>query len=280
MTSVAALQVASEDTVLYTACEYILCLEEEEVKHGQQLLAPLIRCPHLSRYWLSGAVHAADDDSALLSELRSQMKQLLMLRDVQGDYVVKAADLQEGQLLAGAPLSWALGRRVSKPVSRVGCVWRLDVSELRDAARSCAADRSIVVLRAPKVTPPLHGTEFCVAIECVSEEGGVDISLYGVPDNLYPGMYYMCTFSWQVNDGGAFTCIMEEPYAGDDMSGWGDAFGVGLMTEGWDEVAWARKGLPTSGQLTIKLTVSGLPHAAVPPAAIAPVGRGRGRRQQ
>jgi hypothetical protein len=273
-TCVTALQVASEDTVLYTAREYLNGLGgEEQCKRGQQLLAPLIRCPHLSRYWLSGAVHAADDDSALLSELRSHMWQLLMLRDVQGDYVVKGPDLQEGELLAGAPPSWALGGRVSNPVSSVGLVWRLDVSDLRDAARRCATDRCTARLCSPMVTAPLRGTVFRVALDCDWHEGGVSIGAFGQPCNLYADMYYMCSFRWQVEGGGTLACVMGEPYRGVDLSGWGDVFDVGCMAEGWDEVAWARKGLPTSGQLTIKFTVSALLHAAVPPAPRAHMGR-------
>jgi hypothetical protein len=37
---------------------------------------------------------------------------------------------------------------------------------------------------------------------------------------------------------------------------WRRFFGVAAMAGGWDDAAWAAKGLPTSGKLTIKLTVS------------------------
>lgn len=276
-----ALQVASEDTVLYTARQYVGELEDDEQwNRAQQLLAPLVRCPHLSRYWLSGEFHAADEDETLLSGLRSHMKQLLLLRDVQGDFNVKAANLQEGGLLAGAPPSWALGCRVSKPVSRVKLVWQLDICELRDAAHRCAADGCTVELCSPTVTPPLQGTEFSMSLECDSEEGGVGISLYGHPCNLYAGMFYHCTLKVHVKNVITDTAATPQPHRfGDDYMWWEDFFGVGRMAGAWDEVAWAKAGLPTSGQVTIKMTVSGMPHTAVP-AARAPVGRGRANRQQ
>ena len=45
-------------------------------------------------------------------------------------------------------------------------------------------------------------------------------------------------------------------------SGYGfyDFFGMGPMAGGWDESAWAAKGLPTEGRLHIKLTVSSVQH--------------------
>jgi hypothetical protein len=100
------LQVASEDTVLYTARQYLSKLHElqpTQAQHALKVLAPLIRCPQLSRYWMSGAIHAADYGQTMLAELRPQMWQLLLLRDAQEEYVVQDEDLREGQLLAGAP---------------------------------------------------------------------------------------------------------------------------------------------------------------------------------
>jgi hypothetical protein len=46
-------QVASEDTVLYTAQTYKGKLTDTQQRQmAQQLLAPLIRCPRLSQFWL------------------------------------------------------------------------------------------------------------------------------------------------------------------------------------------------------------------------------------
>ena len=35
-----------------------------------------------------------------------------------------------------------------------------------------------------------------------------------------------------------------------------DFFGAGAMPGGWDEAAWTAQGLPTSGQLTLTLTIT------------------------
>lgn len=39
-----------------------------------------------------------------------------------------------------------------------------------------------------------------------------------------------------------------------------DVFGTGPMVGGWDEVNWAAKGWPASGETPITLTVSRLSH--------------------
>jgi hypothetical protein len=49
---------------------------------------------------------------------------------------------------------------------------------------------------------------------------------------------------------------MAKPYKKNDLVGLKNLFKIGPMAGGWDDVAWASKGLPSSGPLTIKLTVS------------------------
>jgi hypothetical protein len=46
-------------------------------------------------------------------------------------------------------------------------------------------------------------------------------------------------------------------FSGDyaNTRGWSDFFGLGVMSAGFDEDAWAAKGLPTSGNIMLKLTV-------------------------
>ena len=101
----AALQVASEDTVLYTAQRYVDRYTGEQRAHAQQLLAPLIRCPLLSRYWLTASVNSAKADTMLLAELRPHLRELLLLLEAQPSYTVDSTDVQDGGLLAGAPPS-------------------------------------------------------------------------------------------------------------------------------------------------------------------------------
>jgi hypothetical protein len=197
---VSVLQVASEDTVLYTARQYANKLKDAEQQRAQQLLAPLIRCPHLSHSCGSGAFHAAVDGRTLLSELRPQIGQLLLLRDVQKAYRVEHADLQEGGLLAGAPGSWALGSRVSNPVGSVQVVWQLDVSELRDAARRSASEQCKIEVPCDVASPSLRGIAFDFRIRLQSKEDGVQIDLSSRACNLYAGMFYIALtkLRWRV----------------------------------------------------------------------------------
>jgi hypothetical protein len=146
-------------------------------------------------------------------------------------------------------------------------VWQVDVSELRDAARRCAAQQSDdQTLCAPESSPPLGGISFFMKFYMRFEDGGVRVNFFGLPECLPHDMLYTCNFRVQV-EGIAIDdplLAMHKPLLAEYMRGWSDCFKVGPMAGGWDEVAWAGKGLPISGQLSIKLTVSDVPHAAVP----------------
>ena len=185
-----------------------------------------------------------------------------MLAEVRPSYVVAAADLQEGGLLAGAPRGWGLGRRVSKPVTSVQLVWRLDVRELRDTACRCATEQDRMTVNSPEATPPLGGTAFRIKNVLGYQDGGVKVGMYGFPANLPDDVIYACKYRIQVQDFDRGTT--PRPKLGSVMSGWSEYFQLGPMAGGWDEAAWVAKGLPASGQLTIKLTVSDVPHAMVP----------------
>ena len=202
----------------------------------------------------------------LLADLRPHLRRLLMSLETLPSYTVDGADVQDGGLLAGAPPSWALARRVSKPVSSVQLVWQLDVSELRDAARRCAAQQSDdQALCAPESSPPLGGISFFMKFYMKFEDGGVRVDFFGLPESLPHDMLYTCKFRVQVEAIAIDYSLpaMRKPI-GEITPGWSDFFQVGPMAGGWDEVAWAGHGLPISGQLSIKLTVSDVPHAAVP----------------
>ena len=89
MACAACLQVASEDTVLFTAQVYADKLREASLAivgslHGEQLaidkLAPLVRCPHLSQFWLSASVLSDDAHDLLLQKQQPQVKRLLLLK--------------------------------------------------------------------------------------------------------------------------------------------------------------------------------------------------------
>lgn len=280
-----ALQVASEDIVLYTAQRYFVRFRGGQRAHAERLLAPLIRCPHLSRYWLAGSVKSTTADTMVLAGLRPHLQRLLMLVEAKPGYTVDSADLPEGALLAGAPASWALELSVSEPVNSVDVAWRLDISQLRAAACQCAAgqgDMDIIV--SPGDPPPLGGMGFSLELLLKYQAGGVTLGFYGSPKTLPDDMFYTCSYHLQVEALPTDSFCLLTPELGSTALG-GPKIDVGPMAGGWDEAVWAGKGLPTCGQLTMKLTVSDVPHAAVMPVTVpyaphpaAGIDAGRGGR--
>lgn len=106
----------------------------DEQRAAKQRLAPLIRCQHLSQFWASTSVvsNKADSMAAVLSSLRPQLSQLLMLRSSKPGFACGPSEV--AKLVTGAPASWALGKRISMPVSSVSSTWNVAVSALRRAA--------------------------------------------------------------------------------------------------------------------------------------------------
>jgi hypothetical protein len=249
--------------VLFTAEHYISHIrnscDRSQWDFAKHQLARLTRCPHLSRYWLSASIAAEQAYMRLLADLRPQLRRLL-LRDAQADYPVQSADLREGQQLAGAPPSWALGRRAIKSVGSVDLVWQLDVSQLRDAARRSFVSQCTQYVVCSEVSPPLGGIAFRMQLVCRSKHGGVEVTLYCGP-SLPEDMCYICRFTVEMEGLETATLAMRTAQCGAMWGGWENVFGGGPMAEGWDEVAWAGRGLPTGGKLTIKLAVSELFHA-------------------
>jgi hypothetical protein len=98
-------QVASEDTVLYTAQAYADNLAKTgcDAQQAVDRLAPLVRCPHLSQHWLSASVLSDDADK-------------LLLRGMQRQLPLKIACRHDGRLLLtdikavvpDVPASWLL----------------------------------------------------------------------------------------------------------------------------------------------------------------------------
>ena len=172
------------------------------------------------------------------------------------------------------------------PVGSVQVVWQLDVSQLRDAARRCAAEqRDYTDMFSSEPSPPLGGISFHTRMLLKFDDGGVKVGLFCTPRSLPHDLLYTCKVKLQVEEFGEWTWtdtslpLRPKPTRCSMMRGWFDFFQLGPMAGGWDETAWAAKGLPTNGHLTIKLTVSDVPHAIpVPQVPEAPVRLNFGRR--
>lgn len=114
----------------------------------------------------------------------------------------------------------------------------------------------------PGSTPPLGGiaSELCVECEHEAEDtSAVSINLFAFPRNLPSGA--RCSFRFLVSTRPAMERrYTSPPLAAGEQSVFDDFFGVGPMEGGWDEAAWASKGLPTAGCLAVKLSVVKVGH--------------------
>lgn len=183
--------VSSEDTVLYTVQRYLdkACLadtasgsDSDTIRQRiQERLGPLIRCQHLSHYWLTLSVLSDDADDMPLAQLKPQLKQLLLMRSVKPRASFTADKLQEQ--LANAPPSWQQGKRASAPVSSVQLTWELDVGAVRQAAQCSAEQGERVSLNSPCVTPPLGGMAFGIKVCCgpADDSSGTLVGVCAVP---------------------------------------------------------------------------------------------------
>jgi hypothetical protein len=256
-----SLQVASEDTVLYTAQRYVNNTKGTQKELARQQLAPLIRCPRLSRYWQSASVNStkAGDTYMLLAELRPLLQRLLLVLDGQSDYTVLGKDLKKGGVFEGAPSSWVLGRRARKKVRSVQLVWQLDVGELRQAAQRSASEQAKVMLRSPCASPPLGGVCFGAMLSCRPWKGGAYLDLSVGPRFLPADM--CLRFDVKLAVEGFKSKHQRVIWLSNRVEIFSNFFRVGAMPGGWDERAWAAKGLPSRGHITIKAKVRELAHA-------------------
>lgn len=255
------LQVASEDTVLYTAQRYVNALKDRQHREAaRQQLAPLIRCQHLSPFWFSAAA-VSSAPNLLLIQQQAQLRQLLMLRQAYPTIELSAAQLEE--LLPGSPSSWGLSQRVNKEVSNVQLVWNVDIEEIRAAARSSVNQPKIISLFS-ECAPPLGGVAFrpVLDVEWDAAKGGSTVDLSAVPQNVPQDAFYTYSFSLSVPKGSPkHACFITESGTSPVQKGGGRGYGIEdffdlrVMVGGSDEAAWAAQGLPTSGQLPITLTV-------------------------
>jgi hypothetical protein len=224
-------------------------------------LGPLIRCQHLSRYWLLLAAFSDDADAMPVAQLRPQLKQLVLMRSATAS--LPAAVLKER--LADVPPSWLLGKRTVTPIKEVQLTWELNVGELRDAARRCAAEQKPVDLVCPGVTPPLGGIDFRLSALCAlaDDSDAVSICMWVHSCGRIPADAW-CSFTFELSAPqlDSFDTTVPLVLRKKACSGCNDFLEVGPMAGGWNEAAWANKGLPATGTLPVKLTVSKVGHMA------------------
>jgi hypothetical protein len=289
------LHIANEDTVLYTATQYMMNAAIGEARGAAQAaLAPLVRCPQLSRFALMWTTLAADHSQLLLAELEPQLRQLLSLRcvadactssssssssssrDSTGStdrMVCSSSAVQIGSAAAvaaatadieDAPASWGLGPRHIR-VRELGArvTWRLPVEKLAQACRDTVTKQYGATLEGP-VSPPVGGVAWRMRIVC--EPKGSEKCLIGGyadivgPDNIFYAVHVTLSCKQGGFGGAAGSRVQHElktPLLR-SVIGYGDDdfFGIGAMgCGGWDEAGWAARGLPTEGDLELEMVV-------------------------
>lgn len=246
-------QVASEDTVLYTAQAYITAQQGTRQRSAAlQHLSQLVRCPHLSHFWLTAALDPACGQF-VLKPLKQQVRALMAFLQVQprGRYKIdrfKAA-------VPDAPASWALGAcKLQHAPRSVSVSWQLPVRDLKEACIRAATEQIRVELVAPSVSAPLCGVAFTITAKCRGSSQGTHVGLFVKPQGVPAGIF--CGYAKTLAAGGIQHSSQHTISEGGSERGWQNFFKLGYMAGGWDELAWASKGLPTAGELTITATLS------------------------
>jgi hypothetical protein len=248
------LRVASEDTVLCTAQQNMRRQKRPQLKAAAKAaLAQLVRAPHLSMFTLSLAALTDAGSNMLLSEYSSQLKSLLSTQLVAP---AEALEDNEGPI-EDAHASWRQRQRQIQPLpDGVRLEWRLPVEQLRQACRDSFARQEDIDIDSPHSSPPLCGLEWDLSVSVSQEGGGTVLGLCAraldVPSKLYYS--FDASVGWEGFEGAmSGRCLV-----GDTMENFTtNPFDLQPMTDGgWDEAAWAAKGLSTQGQMRLWLHVN------------------------
>jgi hypothetical protein len=283
-------QVASEDTVLYTAQAYVDGQSKaakaifgatptptsgaQQAPPGQlavDKLAPLVRCPHLSQFWLSASVLSDGYVNPLLDELQSQLRQLIMVkagcsRGLSADDIKKAGDSVNFIGAKPWPASWLLPVRDIQPVSSMKLDWKLDVAAIRQAAQDSARQKKDIRYGGVHLRSPtsclLGGLMWDMSLSCIWDSSiqGSRVGLAACTKKIPYGTLCRCTYSLEcvgVDAVGSITETRMFTTLDWKVEKWAvrDFFKIGSMHGGFDAASWAAKGLPASGNITLRLTV-------------------------
>jgi hypothetical protein len=249
------LRVTSEDTVLYTASRFVAAQAHSVAPDLRLVLAPLIRAPHLSGTMLSAQAHSSHSPHMQLGSYSTQIKQLISYRLATSSTEVTAYALDH---IAGAPAAWKLSKRQIIASDGVRLVWRVPVEQVAQACRDSFAGTLDVAISCADGSPPLGGVSWSLRVGCYPLAGanaaqGTAVGLYAVAHEpqLMLGLDTLLVFQCRISFHGITHVLACQGH----HVGVGREFFTFDMSAGggWDEAAWAAKGLPTSGELEVTL---------------------------
>jgi hypothetical protein len=248
------LRVPSEDTVLYTAKQYMQANDEDEAA-AEILLPQLVSAPQLSAFALSCAALPADSGLQLLGTYAQQLRELLPLKRI-----ASAAELATVmEAFNSAPPSWRLGSRQITPLAGgVRVEGGLPVEQLKQACRDSFAQQDTVHISSPR-SAPLGAVAWQLKVKCKQRGGGTTIGLCEGPEpSDVPGSIYYkfdSTVSW-LGDKHICMRILVSPPVKRHSCGYSNYFKLQPMGgDGWDDAVWAAAGLPTAGDTLLELCV-------------------------
>jgi hypothetical protein len=249
------LRVASEDTVLYTASKLVAAQTFGSAPSFRAALAPLVRARHLSGTALSAQALSSSSSDMLLGSYSTLLKHLISYKLATSNLIVPVYVLDE---IAGAPAAWRLGKRQIIATDGVRLVWRLPVEQLAQACKESFAGQRVIVITCADGSPPLGGVSWSLRLGCspkvTSAARGTAVGLYAVPHEppMMLGGDTLVVFECSISCHGiTHEVACTGAYRG---RGYGDFFQLVMSAGGgWDEAAWAAKGLPTSGELEVTL---------------------------
>lgn len=253
--------------MVYTAQAYVDHIQSTAERAGPEswFLASMVRCQHLTMFGLSAAA-SPEADKLLLGGLTSPLKLLLALRQARRGCEVDAGMIADHIPLA--PFAWRQQQRVFRHntlrSSGVQKSWAVDVASIRQMCGSCVQQRVTVSCTSP-ATPPLGGCDWVMELDCeyVDGEQGARVSLYSRLGSLLAGTFVedayemSCSapgFSMVISTGTACRSHARRTY------GRQDCFDLGVMAGGWNQEAWASKGLPAAGELVFTLRITSVGH--------------------
>lgn len=163
----------NEDIVWYTTSVYVNGRPEGEREYASKLLAPLVRCPHLSSAHIVYVLAMEQPEEHMLFPFLKHLRMLAMLRQVQPDHT-KHTPAALKELLKDAPPSWLRGpRKFTRPVVSVKTSWAVAIRELRECLNSVArAEGSVHLPHTSPPTAPLNGVPFALGLFAKATPGG------------------------------------------------------------------------------------------------------------
>lgn len=247
----ADLQVTTEDTVLFTAQQYVSAQQvTEQQQAASEQLALLVRCPYLSPCWLTAGARARQSE-LLLALLKEHLLNLLACVQLAQNSELSAERMRRA-ILPTAPRSWLQGpRQLKAEVESVQVTWRLSISQIRQVCQEAAATHTMVQVHSPEQTPPIRGTAYQLVCSAKPVGSGVTLGIHVCVSTLtqQPDMYvrfsgFLVTRCVRLAFRHSFSAHKTQHVT--RSRGWHDFFALGPMANGFDEAAWAARGMPAT----------------------------------